>query len=332
MVPPLTAAGGRGDVRRGRGAGDAGAVGLQPRQRRRGRRLPDGGSRPGAPVHRDGLAPHPRGVGGRGRARGVRRGLRHDVQPRRGASGGASRPRAPARTASRCCTTARRRRSARRSTRWVRARRCWSTPTTCTPRCGPPSRSRGPGWARCGWTPATSGCSPRRSGPSSTSSAPPGPASWSPATSTSTRSPRSPRHRSNAYGFPGTQLVTGSGHPTSGLVYKLVAREGRGRRAGRGRQAPAPARTPTAAASGRAPRRGRPRHRRGRRHRRSPRDPSLRDLLVPLGARRRGRRRRGLSTGRASATPPCGPSCRRPRPGCRAARRCCPPSTPEDAA
>ncbi len=48
----------------------------------------------------------------------------------------------------------------------------------------------------------------------------------SPRTSASTRLPRSalPR-RSDAYGV-GTKLVTGSGHPTAELVYKLVAREG----------------------------------------------------------------------------------------------------------
>ena len=51
------------------------------------------------------------------------------------------------------------------------------------------------------------------------------PGSSSPATSTSTRSPRSPRRRSTATAS-APQLVTGSGHPTCGFVYKLVAREG----------------------------------------------------------------------------------------------------------
>ena len=56
-------------------------------------------------VHRDGLAPHPRGGGGRGRPRGVRRRLRRPPPTSRPGSGTASRRPAPARTASRCCTT-----------------------------------------------------------------------------------------------------------------------------------------------------------------------------------------------------------------------------------
>ena len=55
----------RGAVRRGRAAGDARAVGAQPRQRDRLGRGPDGGRGLRAAVHRDGLAAHPRG--GRGR-------------------------------------------------------------------------------------------------------------------------------------------------------------------------------------------------------------------------------------------------------------------------
>ena len=78
---------------------------------------------------------------------------------------------------------------------------------------GPP-RLRRPGRARR-----------RRCGRSSTSSAPPRPGSWSPATSTSTPSPRWPRRRSTRYGV-GTSLVTGSGAPTAGFVYKLVERDG----------------------------------------------------------------------------------------------------------
>ena len=115
----------------------------------------------------------------------------------------------------------------------------------------------------------------------------------------------------DGYGV-GTSLVTGSGHPTCGFVYKLVSREGAGRRDGRRREEeqgqdlhrrpevrPAPAQ--------RARRRGgrgrRHRGAAGRRRRRPPAD----------GAARRGRRR--WSAGRAwtrsaSGTPPPAPSCR----------------------
>ena len=50
------------------------------------------------------------------------------------------------------------------------------------------------------------------------------PGSSSPPTSTSSRSPRSPPRRSTGTAS-APQLVTGSGHPTCGFVYKLVARE-----------------------------------------------------------------------------------------------------------
>ena len=66
-------------------------------------------------VHRDGLAAHPRGGRGRGRAGGVRRRLRGHLATSRPGSATASRRPAPARTASRCCTTPRRTRSAPRS-------------------------------------------------------------------------------------------------------------------------------------------------------------------------------------------------------------------------
>ena len=95
------------------------------------------------PVHRDGLAPHPRGGGGRGGAGRVRRGLRRDVQPRGRPHATASRRPAPAPTRSRCCTTPSATRSRRRSRRSGPARRCWSTPTTSPRRSAPRSRSAG---------------------------------------------------------------------------------------------------------------------------------------------------------------------------------------------
>ena len=51
------------------------------------------------------------------------------------------------------------------------------------------------------------------------------PGSSSPATSTSTRSPGSMAAPVDRYGV-GTSLVTGSGAPTAGMVYKLVERDG----------------------------------------------------------------------------------------------------------
>ncbi len=104
-----------------------------------------------------------------------------------------------------------------------RARRCSSTPTTSTEAvatrgAGRRHRSSAP----CASTPAT--C--RRSSPtcarSSTRSAPPAPASRSPTTSTSTRSPPSAARRSTPTAS-ARRVVTGSGYPASGMVYKLVA-------------------------------------------------------------------------------------------------------------
>ena len=79
---------------------------------------------------------HPRGGGGRRRPGGVRRRVRDHLQPRRpaprygvptaGTSAHSLHPAARHRA---------RTRSAPRSTRWARARRCWSTPTTSPRRC-----------------------------------------------------------------------------------------------------------------------------------------------------------------------------------------------------
>ena len=63
-------------------------------------------------------------------------------------SGTACRRPAPARTASRCCTTPRRTRSAPRSSRSAPARPCWSTPTTSPRRCGSAVEVAGPGARR----------------------------------------------------------------------------------------------------------------------------------------------------------------------------------------
>ena len=116
LLPRLPDPGRRGHLRRGGAARDAAAVDLQPRLGDRVGRVPDdlGGRRPA--LHRDGLAAYPRGGGGRRRPGGVRRRLRHDLQPRGPASGTAC-PTAGHERAlrSRCCTTPRPTRSRPRS-------------------------------------------------------------------------------------------------------------------------------------------------------------------------------------------------------------------------
>ena len=123
----------------------------------------------------------------------------------------------------------------------------------------------------------------------------------------------------DGYGV-GTQLVTGSGHPTCGFVYKLVAREGDdgemvsvAKKSRRTRSRSAAASTPCAGVTADGRRRGR-----GRRHRRAARatTATTAPLLVPLVARRRGRRPRAARRG------PRPPPWRRVAELPRAARRC----------
>ena len=107
-------------------------------------------------------------------------------------------------------------------------------------------------------------CWPARPASSSTRSARPGRGSCCPATWTSGPSPGSPRRPVDAYGV-GTSVVTGSGAPTAGMVYKLVEVDGpaggqavgaqgdrtaagRPRCAGTGRPAPRPRRCSSPAA------------------------------------------------------------------------------------
>ena len=213
-------------VRRRGAAGDAGPVDPQPRQRGGLRGGPDGhrGGRPAA--HRDGLAGAP---------------TRRPRWPRPGpptwpaspppptwrpSAGTASRPPAPPRTPGSCCTTTSWPRSPARSRRSARRRRCWSTPTTCSAAWSWPCRRPGPGWARSGSTPATSACWPGR------------PArSWTRSARRNTRIVLSGdldeyaiaalrAEPVDSYGV-GTSVVTGSGAPTAGMVYKLVEVDGR---------------------------------------------------------------------------------------------------------
>ena len=108
----------------------------------------------------------------------------------------------------------------------------------------------------------------------------------------------------DGYGV-GTELVVGSGHPTCGFVYKLVAREDDARHAGRRRQEehrqdldrrpqvrPAPPLRPTAS----------PRPRWSASASRPRTTATTGSLLVPLVQRRRGRRAR-VARGRPGAAP-----------------------------
>ena len=257
LLPRLADPHRRGHLRRGGAARDAGPVDPQPRLRGRLGRGPDGRTRPGdRPLHRDGLAAHPRGGRGRRRPGGLPRRLRRHLQPGGRAAATACPPRAPRRTRSPCCTTARATRSARRSRRWASARRCWSTPTTSRPGIAHRGRGRRPASsARSASTPATSPCWPTR-----------------PATlldelgATTTRIVLSGDLDEYAiaalaaapvdgYGV-GTSLVTGSGAPTAGFVYKLVEVDGRaGGQAVGGQGRPTAAARPRCAGTGRpAPR------------------------------------------------------------------------------
>ena len=117
LLPRLAGARGRVRLRARSGARDPRPVHPQPRQRHRVRRLADDLGRGRPTLHRDGVAPHPRGGRGRRRPRGIHRGFRDDVEPGgrapvRGADGRARR-----RTRSPCCTTTSARRSPPRSPR-----------------------------------------------------------------------------------------------------------------------------------------------------------------------------------------------------------------------
>ena len=83
LLRALTAADRRGQLRRGGGAGDGAALDLQPRLGDRVGRFADDLGRRRPALHRDGLATHPRGGRGGGRAGGVRRRVREHLEPRR---------------------------------------------------------------------------------------------------------------------------------------------------------------------------------------------------------------------------------------------------------
>ena len=176
----------------------------------------------GPAARRDGDPAHPRGGGGRGRPGGVPRRLRLDQQPRgrpslRHPDGRHRRARVH-----RSPTRARRPRSAARSRRRAPAPRCSWTPSTSPRASAPRWRSPGRASARSGSTPATWPRSRRKAR-----------ALLDELGATATRiivtsdldefviaalrdAPI------DGYGV-GTRVVTGSGHPTAAMVYKLVA-------------------------------------------------------------------------------------------------------------
>ena len=239
--------------------------------------------------------------------------------------------RAPARTASRCCTTPRRTRSAPRSSslgarhhaagRHLRhrrggpARRRGRRPGA---RRGPP-RLRRPRRAR-----------PRRCARSSTRSARTGTRIVVTSDLDEYAIAALAAAPVDGYGV-GTQLVTGSGHPTCGFVYKLVAREDDDGRPGVGgeeeRRQDLGRRPQVRAAPARRRRRrrgrgGRHRHAARRRRRRPARCSSRWSGTARSWAASR-------STPPATGTPRPAPSCRRPPSRCPAASRSSRPSSKE---
>ena len=167
----------RRDLRRRGDPGDPRAQRAQPRLRGRDRRLPDEHRGRRAPARGDGIAargratpPSPRPVPRSSPASG-RPATWRPVAP------GASPRWARRRTPGRCCTTARRTRSAPRSPPSAPARHCSWTPTTSVRAWRPRSGSPAPDSAACGSTPATCRPSQPPCGSSSTSSARPAPGS-----------------------------------------------------------------------------------------------------------------------------------------------------------
>ena len=257
----------RGHVRRGRRAGDAGAVDPQPRQRgrRRGEPDDDGGRRP--PLPRDGHPAHPRGGGGRGRPGGVRRRLRGPPATSPPAPATASRRSAPRPTPSPSSTTTSAPRSPPRSRRSGPGRRCSSTPTTSPRASAPPSTVAGTGLGAV-----------RLDSGDLLEQAHAVRAQLDELGATDTRIVVTSDLDEYAiaalaaapvdsYGV-GTSLVTGSGAPTAGHGLQARRARGRGREPGRRRQAQrrqAQRRRPQAAAA--PPGRRRDRGRGGHRHR-----------------------------------------------------------------
>ena len=314
-------------LRRGGAAGDGAALDLQPRLRDRLRRLPDDrvARRAGRASRWARAAPTSRR---RSRPRGRRTSPASTRTSNLAAAPALRRARrpAPARTAFTLLhDTERDAFRAQVAVARRRARRCWSTPTTSPRRSGSASRWPGPALGAVRLDSGDLGALAQQ---------------------VRAAARRARRHDTqivvtsdldeyaiaalaaapvDGYGV-GTQLVTGSGHPTCGFVYKLVARarttDGA---AGVGGQEERATRSRSAGASTplRRPRRDGRRRGRGDRHRRSPPrdDGDDRQLLVPLVAGGEVVGREPLEDGPRAARAPRGPSCRSRRRRCRAASR-----------
>ena len=137
----------------------------------------------------------------------------------------ASRPPAPARTPSPCCTTTRSRRSAARWPPSARRRRCWSTPTTSSRASERRSRSPGRSSARIR---LDSGDLPTLATQARELLDELGATRTRIVVTSDLDEYAIAALRAapvDGYGV-GTSLVTGSGAPTAGMVYKLVERDG----------------------------------------------------------------------------------------------------------
>ena len=174
-------------------------------------------------VHRDGVAAHPRGCGRRGCPGGIRRRLRRNLQPAGRARVRHSDDRALPHTRSRCCTTPSGTRSRRRSTSLGHDTTLLVDTYDIRDAVRTGIEVAG---AELGAVRIDSG-DLARAGPSGTRAA--RRARRDLDAHHRDQRPRRVRHRGLAaapvdgYGV-GTSLVTGSGHPTCGFVYKLVAR------------------------------------------------------------------------------------------------------------
>ena len=236
------------------------------------RRLADDVRRRRPALHRDGLPAHARGVGRRRRPRGIHRRVR---RPRATSRRAAATACPTTGTAAHAFTPAARRRAGGVHGADRVARQGHDAPRRHLRRHDARSsiavELAGP---ELGAVRLDSGDllspGPRGARPARRASATPTPGSSSPPTSTSTPSPASRPGPVDRYGV-GTALVTGSGAPTAGMVYKLVAREDDVRRDG-GRREEEQGQASVGGRKCALRRRGaRGRAGRGHRHRRGPR-------------------------------------------------------------
>ena len=187
--------------------------------------------------------------------------------------------------------------------RSARGPRCWSTPTTSRRRSGWGSRSPGRSWARSGSTPATSALLAQQVRAQLDELGAPDTRIIVTSDLDEFAIAGLASAPVDGYGV-GTQLVTGSGHPTCGFVYKLVAREDdAGELVGVAKKSKD--KISSAAGSTRcaaSPPTGWPRPRWSASAQPAENDGDDRALLVPLVQQRRGGRPRAAARRRASGT------------------------------